>query len=96
MNSKQKAADKLGDMMKMLAFGCHVRVSNFVFKLCETSEYDATVWQWVNDYPGGTWIRSGKSVDSWISDFRTNNIEVVYVPPIAKKPTKKQVRTIEL
>ena len=96
MNAEQKAADKLGDVMKLLAQGCHVKVGAFVFKLSESHQDSCISWQWYESYPSQAWGDSRRNVELWLEELVVNNPVVMYTPPIEKKPTQRQVRAIEL
>lgn len=96
MRSRQEAANILGDVMKLLAQGCHVKVGAFVFKLSELGREGYIHWQWFSEYPNQAWGDSKRNVELWIEELLNNDFEVLYVPPIPKKPTKRQVRSIEL
>lgn len=96
MNARQEAANKLGDVMKLLAQGCHVKVGAFVFKLSELNQDGYINWQWYSEYPRQAWADSKRNVEIWMEELLDNDFEVLYAPPIPKKPTKRQVRSVEL
>ena len=94
MKSKQQAMDNLGDFMKLLAKGCHVRVGGMVYRLMEDNEEGWMARQDSEEYPTGKWHLSSRSLGDWFVQLHFHGIEVLYAPT-NQAPTR-QVRSIEL
>lgn len=93
MNADQIAMDRLGDFLKLLAQGCHVRVSGVVYKL--DGVYFRHRSAILYDDPNISWkLRQSLDMSFLLELFEYFEPVVVYRP--SQKSAKRNVRSIEL
>lgn len=99
MTPKQQAMDNLGDFMKLLAKGCHVRVSATVYRALPGQPYIfyTSEHEYFLPVEGPiVWKVKHRSIQAWVLLLGHFNMDVVNDPVPTMEQPKRHVRSIEL
>lgn len=99
MTPKQQAMDKLGDFMKLLANGCHVKVGSTVYRALPWQPYIFYISEHEYFLPVEgpiTWKVKQRSIQAWVMLLEHFSMDVVNNPVPTVELPKRHVRSVEL